>query len=143
MGRASSLVSLLFAVGVLWLHVRPCLTPYALSSVRPLSQDTHMHTHVHIILQVQLTNTKRHQDNQKTRSGFAVDTRAEKLDLTVGIHRVLHFKLACLYFCLSNCPCKTLAITATYLSCFDVFWDNKSSFGNTLCQSSHVTISCF
>lgn len=61
MGRASSLASLLFAVGVLWLHVRPCLTPYVLSSVHPLSQDIRMHTHVHIILlQVWLTNTKSH-----------------------------------------------------------------------------------
>lgn len=86
MGRATSLVSLLFAVGVLWLHVRPCLTPYALSSVRPLSQDTHMHTTVHIImntyLQIWLTDTKRHQDNQKTHSGFDMDTEL-KLDLTV------------------------------------------------------------
>lgn len=37
-----------------------------------------MHTHVHVILntyfQIWLSNTKRHQDNQKTHSGFAMDT---------------------------------------------------------------------
>lgn len=48
-GCVGNLVSLLFAEGELWLHARPCLTPYALSSVQPLSLDTHMQN-AHVIL---------------------------------------------------------------------------------------------
>lgn len=63
-GRASSLVSQLFAVGVLWLHVRPRLNPFTLCPQSGLCCRTHTHPHpvVHIILnrQLQVLNQPKH-----------------------------------------------------------------------------------
>ena len=87
MGRASSLVSLLFAVGVLWLHVRPCLNPlrFVLSPVS-VAGHTHTHTHRH-------PRPCAHYSEQTIASFTPTDTKtnlnifrtlSETLDLTAG-----------------------------------------------------------
>lgn len=58
MGWVGSLVSLLFAEGELWLHGRPRLTLYALSSFHRLSLHTNMH--VHIILSTFASSNLKH-----------------------------------------------------------------------------------